>query len=110
MTSWRIEARSRCRSVHALLAHGLDVILDRRRQRPDRVRAAELADALAGGDGAQRRAAQWSLARTSLGVSSGIIPVAVAPPGSGMFTVTGAPARPAAMTPASASTPAPDGP
>ena len=35
--------------------------------------------------------------RTSAGASSGIIPVAVAPPGSSMLTLTPVPARSAAM-------------
>src|SRR5437868_13214718 len=42
--------------------------------------------------------------------SPGTIPVAVAPPGSRMLTLTGVPARSAAMIRESASTPAPAGP
>ena len=48
--------------------------------------------------------------RASAGVSSGIIPVSVAPPGSSRFTVTLVPASSAAMTFESASTAAPAGP
>src|SRR5204863_462390 len=48
--------------------------------------------------------------RTSGATSSGTIPVAVAPPGSRTFTLTAEPARSAAMTRESASTPAPAGP
>src|ERR1700679_3708585 len=51
-----------------------------------------------------------SAARVSAGVSVGIMPVAVAPPGSRMLTVTGEPARSLAITRASASTAAPAGP
>ena len=49
-------------------------------------------------------------ARSSSGTPSGIIPLSVAPPGRSMLSVTVLPSRSAAMTRASASTPAPDGP
>ena len=49
-------------------------------------------------------------ARSSSGTPSGIIPLSVAPPGRRMLSVTVLPSRSAAMTRASASTPAPDGP
>ena len=51
-----------------------------------------------------------SPARACSGIASGIIPVAVAPPGRRRLAVTGVPSRSAAMTRPSASTAAPDGP
>ena len=51
-----------------------------------------------------------NVARTSSGTPGGIMPVSVGPPGSRMFSVTEVPSRSPAMTRASASTAAPDGP
>src|SRR4051794_20636112 len=60
--------------------------------------------------GGPMTAGSSSRERMSGRTSSGTIPVAVAPPGRSAFTVTGEPARSAAITRESASTPAPAGP